>query len=68
VDTETFLSQKLLGGEEGSHQHLTTLYYLKVIGQFEEYGLPDMVLQLATQAICLADPQDPNVVSRQCLV
>jgi hypothetical protein len=27
-----------------------------------------MVLQLATQAICLADPQDPNVVSRQCLV
>ena len=62
IATETFLAQKLLQGAEGSHQQLTIAYYLKVISQFEEYGMADMVISLATQAICLADPDDPNVV------
>ena len=62
IATETFLAQKLLRGAEGSHRQLTITYYLKVISQFEEYGMADMVISLANQAICLADHDDPNVV------
>lgn len=68
VATETFLSQKLLQGAEGNHQELTILYYLKVIGQFEEHGMPDIVIELVNQAICLADPADPHLATLQSKV
>ena len=63
IATETFLTQKLLQGHDGSHQQLMIAYYLKVISQFEEYSMPDQVISLANEAICLADGNDPNVVS-----
>ncbi|XP_070200542.1 nuclear pore complex protein Nup160-like isoform X2 [Littorina saxatilis] len=68
IATETFLSHKLLQGAEGSHRTLTILYYLKVIGQFEEYGMPDLVISLANKAICMADPDDPNLATLQSKV
>ncbi|KAL8614434.1 hypothetical protein ACOMHN_007770 [Nucella lapillus] len=68
VATETFLTQKLLQGHAGNHRQLTLDYYLKVIVQFEEYGMPDMVIALANHALCLTDPEDPNVATLQSKV
>ncbi|XP_076451143.1 nuclear pore complex protein Nup160-like [Babylonia areolata] len=68
VATETFLTQKLLQGHGGSHRQMTLDYYLKVIVQFEEYGMPDMVIALANHALRLADPEDPNVATLQSKV
>ncbi|CAG5116218.1 unnamed protein product, partial [Candidula unifasciata] len=61
VATETFLSQKLLQSEETNHYRLQTLYFLKVIRQLEEHGLPDLVITMATEAINKADKDDPNL-------
>nr|KAG5687449.1 hypothetical protein BaRGS_030351 [Batillaria attramentaria] len=63
IATETFLADKLLQGHGGSHSQLTIVYYLKVIKQFEEYGMADMVISLANEAVCLAEPDDPNLAT-----
>lgn len=61
VATETFLSQRLLQTEETDHYRLQILYYLKIIKQLEEHGLPDLVITMATEAINKADKEDPNL-------
>ncbi|KAK3778515.1 hypothetical protein RRG08_024923 [Elysia crispata] len=65
VATESFLLDKLLQTEETDYTCLQILYYLKVIKQLEEHGLPDLVITMATQAINKAKPDDPNLPTLQ---
>ncbi|XP_046552449.1 LOW QUALITY PROTEIN: nuclear pore complex protein Nup160-like [Haliotis rubra] len=63
VGNETFLSQKLLQTDEDEFHKMEVLYYLKVIRQFEEFNLPDMVIQLAKTAIGAASEEDENLAT-----
>ncbi|RUS77937.1 hypothetical protein EGW08_014311 [Elysia chlorotica] len=63
--TESFLLDKLLQTEETDYTSLQILYYLKIIKQLEEHGLPDLVITMATQAINKAKPDDPNLPTLQ---
>lgn len=61
---EPFLIQKLLQvKEETSIPVMEVTYYLKVIGQFEHFQHPHLVITLAERAICVADKSDPNVAT-----
>ncbi|CAH1786774.1 unnamed protein product, partial [Owenia fusiformis] len=61
VGNEEFLLQKLLMCDDESIPKLEILYYLKVIKLLEEFNLPDLVISLATTAIRIAEPGDPNI-------
>lgn len=63
--SETFLLEKLLQTTETDYSRLQILYYLKVIKQLEEHGLPDLVITMATEAINKARPDDPNLPTLQ---
>ncbi|ESO97630.1 hypothetical protein LOTGIDRAFT_228261 [Lottia gigantea] len=63
VANDDFLCQKLIKieGDEENNSSIEVLYYLKVIRQFEEFGLYDLVIYLADLAITVAKDNDPNV-------
>ncbi|XP_071104860.1 nuclear pore complex protein Nup160-like isoform X1 [Haliotis cracherodii] len=63
VGNETFLSHKLLQTDEEEFHKMEVLYYLKVIRQFEEFNLPDMVIHLAKTAIGAASEDDDNLAT-----
>ncbi|KAL5007266.1 hypothetical protein ScPMuIL_016072, partial [Solemya velum] len=61
VANEPFLCKKLLNTEETNVRNLEILYYLKVIKQFEEFAIPDVVIFLAKTAIGIAEADDVSL-------
>ncbi|XP_041365360.1 nuclear pore complex protein Nup160-like [Gigantopelta aegis] len=63
LGVDTFLTEKLLQAPDDHLQRLEVLYFLKVIKQFEEFLMPDMVIDLAHAAIGQAAADDPNLAT-----
>ncbi|KAJ8298952.1 hypothetical protein KUTeg_023012 [Tegillarca granosa] len=61
VSNDPYLNQKVLQTDEVQVRKLEVLYYLKVLKQFEEFSVPDVVVSLAKTAIGIADGDDMNV-------
>lgn len=69
ITTDDFMASKLVpSGDNLSEQQLLVLYYLKVIKMFEQQRCSDCVINIASTAISVALPDDPNLPTLHSIV
>ncbi|PNF18521.1 Nuclear pore complex protein Nup160-like protein [Cryptotermes secundus] len=69
ITTDDFMATKLVPSTDNlSEQQLLVLYYLKVIKMFEQQRCSDCVVNMASTAISVALPDDPNLPTLHSIV
>lgn len=69
ITTDDFMATKLVPSTDSlSEQQLLVLYYLKVMKMFEQQRCSDCVINMASTAISVALPDDPNLPTLHSVV